>query len=602
MENNAWQRVDSQRRRSRGGESIARPQKPVAENKNHDIIVVNLPTTTTSRNLFALAGDNSRPVSVRMLRNKTTLAPLGCAVISCSNRRAAEALARKLDGSKLGRNRLRARSDLLRLGTVRVRCDLTRVHQLRPVLEQCGTLVEIQQRDDCFLATFSDGASAAAAQCVLDRSVVDSCALRVEHYEEEQDHRRDEAKEKRHMLIFPRADLGLAEAPEDIEALAPLGFECGGETWKVGVWGDVKLVCEMTGVRVAAFEYDLVVVVLGTGGYISGDSSLSVSLNSRNAVDTVKSTVQNCRLFLFKDDDDSPLRFVFEIQPRQQRDDDSCGSTTQVATERTAASSEDKESAFETDDDDLGKSAKHKNKLGLSLLRMWENGIETDCSIACDDGCDVVRAHRAVLAARSAFFHRHFVERKGSEKVFLNAEPSRIVRAVCCFAYADELVGSHADIIDHAPDIALLLDAASRYEIFGLAEYVSESLRPKLHFLEDQNITSDHASSVGVLEKLREDTKALQRHAAEADFDLAKYYLQHEQTPRIHAKVKANINAENLVDLFQLAAAIPSEPLKRDCLAYAKAHLQTVMAQQGFTNYLQSRSDLVFDLLSTINN
>lgn len=637
-----------------------------------------------------------------MLRNKTTLAPLGCAVVTCRSRSDADALAAKLDGHRVGRKTISATSELDHVDTICVSaldhsCRLPPINTLRPVFEQVGD-VDVAEDGDHVLATYANAAFAVAAEAVFDRSVVEGIAIRVRQSQRRYSQKVDDAiakmiKEEEvpcrdandsHSrghndaleLVWTARDASLqaASAPSaapvappsrrylakrrisvvvarsnltdapptkskdkrSLELLAPLPFQCGSEDWRLGVWADAVSVCEALRLPPPPPQKQVAVVVaidkVPPGRRVTATLTAFIESTeprrsplearlcrqddtsgrgpmlfaSEEAVVCLFDYEKALKLPYFKD---GRLRVSMQLGVVCGGDDDttdtaeSCGSTARVTSEQTPVSTDDRDSAFFDDfEDDL---KGHQSGLSAALLNMWENQVATDCSVTCADGV-TVRAHRAVLAARSGFFKEHFINRQGPADLHFNAEPSRIFKAMVCFAYSDTLLGRHAELLSDLDDAILLLDAASRFEVDGLADYVASHLSPSLDTLDayvDKAEKPLHPRSRAVLAKLAKSSKSLYHQIS--DPDLAKFYLlrhtKDDLTEHLEAKVADGIRSETLVDLFELACSLDSDKLRRACLRFAQKNIETVMAQPNFTKFLQSRKDLVFELLAYLD-
>ena len=564
-----------------------------------------------------VGGESAQPVSVRMLRNKTSLAPLGCAVVTCRSRADADLLAAKLDGHGVGRKTVRARADLDELGAVAVsphtsRAKLPAFEVLKPFLEQVGDLVGLDKvyASNTALATFGDGASAVAAVAVLDGAVVGGVAVRIE--------------ERRRTPPQPKAllEAGCCETPPSsrscvvfsdvmdertprLESLAPLSFEStSGEEWGLGVWRSAATVCKALGLAIDVSPRDVAVVATPRGGGRGSSSLVRATIEAPHrapleAVRRVDEVNGGALVFVFDGDkaaDYACKDKTLKVVMREDEIAESCGSTARVASERTPDSPE--ASVFFSADDD--------KTLGAALFKAWQDDVATDCAITCEDGV-VVKAHRVVLAARSAFFRQHFVDRDGAD-LLLNAEPSRLVEAFCCFAYADALVGRYADVLKDPRDAIALLDLAARYELDGLPEYLARRLNPALHDLAAKKPAKQpvHPPAARALDKLREDADVLCVKAAEEHPDLARFYLRTRPrdhlTPHLEAKATADLSPQNLAHVFDLAHALNSDTVRRACLDFAKQNIHTVMTQPAFTKLLHARKDLVFELLADLDN
>jgi len=284
------------------------------------------------------------------------------------------------------------------------------------------------------------------------------------------------------------------------------------------------------------------------------------------------------------------------------------------------------ESPPDDDDEDLA-AAFYPSEIGLGLLDLWEGKVGSDVTIECADGV-VLDAHATILAARSGYFYREFTAPGGEvTKAFLfNGEDSKVMAGVLCFVYGDALVDDHLDLLNDYGATAALLRAAKRLDIHGLAVWVEACLESTMDVAGLPALIDAlgpisappharpatpaeaalHAAPLAGLHSLR----AAARDFAEdvsAEPDVAAMLLA--AAPRdpdfratLEAALAATIKATSVAALLDLATKVDSEALRVACMAFSRNNLSKVMCDPAFSELLQRRSDLVFELLTALDD
>ena len=70
----------------------------------------------------------------------------------------------------------------------------------------------------------------------------------------------------------------------------------------------------------------------------------------------------------------------------------------------------------------------------------------------------------------------------------------------------------------------------------------------------------------------------------------------------LEAALAATIKATSVAALLDLATKVDSEALRVACMAFARNNLSKVMCDPAFSELLQRRSDLVFELLTALDD
>lgn len=558
----------------------------------HDVVLSRVPTRTALNTVLALARRSGRPVSARLVRNKKTLAPLGCAVVTCRSR----ADARELAANWSFKN-VKARCCDVR--TVLVSPPLP---GLRDLLEQVGDVLEWKVGDK--LEVTYDGPGALCALAVLDGAVFEGKVLKIE---------------EKPLSLLRRPKLRLQvndELPKDKDALTPQRFECAGEAWAAGAWPDARRLWDLLAVPKDSTSKQLVVLVLApVAAHATRTVTVDATLNGlalRGLVlardgkrlrlsEPVQVKRDDVLLCLFDRPSSGGISLVADLALTRLSNDDetSCDGSTERVTPGDDETS-GKGSNFDDDDDASSVLHKEPSPLGASLLRLFDT--QKYCDVTLVAAQDVkVEAHRVVLAARSGFFSRHFEANPSSTYLCLNAEPAPVIAALCCFAYADALVGRHAALLRHSKAVKALLDAAARYEVDGLADYVATSLdgNPLANIATMLELDAEPPRRPQVHDTCRAVCDQVQ------DPDLARHLLQlplndADLRARLEKQLCAALQPENVAVHFELAETLRSDRLRDACLAFAKDNIALVMAQPCFTQLLERRADLVFDLLAQL--
>jgi len=264
------------------------------------------------------------------------------------------------------------------------------------------------------------------------------------------------------------------------------------------------------------------------------------------------------------------------------------------------------------------------NALGASLLDLLKRAIGADVVIRTADGVEL-KAHASILAARCGFFRRHFRASAGRRFDF-NAEDAPTLRGLLCFAYGDCLVAPHTALLDDPAAIRKLLDAGRRLDVGGLAAYVEAYVEDNLglgnlaktldalgpvthaptHIPKTREERRLYNAPLVDLTAARATAKALATDYA-AEPEVAAHLLSaRPRDPALRAMLEARlataVTPANVASLLTLATTVDSEPLRAACMAFARKNLSQVMSDPQFAALLQARSDLVFELLTALDD
>ena len=70
----------------------------------------------------------------------------------------------------------------------------------------------------------------------------------------------------------------------------------------------------------------------------------------------------------------------------------------------------------------------------------------------------------------------------------------------------------------------------------------------------------------------------------------------------LEATLATTVSPQNVAALLELATSVESESLRVACMTFARNNLSKVMCDPDFSALLQNRSDLVFELLTALDD
>ncbi|KAJ8607553.1 hypothetical protein CTAYLR_009493 [Chrysophaeum taylorii] len=403
--------------------------------------------------------------------------------------------------------------------------------------------VELRLDHAGVVATFESAIDAVAAVAVLDGAVVEGSVIQLEQMP---------LAILKHVEIEEKGSSVVVRLPRSFWVATPDGGNVApraffGTTWGFGAFPDARPICARLGIEPPTAPRLAIVIRKG-----DADRRASVSIRRLKPTRRRIETHDNLLVCLFEPPNDAPRDLVVDI-------------------------------VLEKED--------------MSFANI-KSTTPTDATLYCADV--PVRVHRAVLAARSGFFRAHFVDRKAGDLHL--AEPQSRVLAMLAYMYGcDDLA------LEAREDALGLLDAAARYDVYGMAENIARCLfvpRPDTiaALIDLSQQRPAHPATQFYLDTLRRSCRDFLENDLRGDLDVAAFLLPRVDHPELKDMLRCTLTRDlqpsRLATILALADDLQDDALTRRSLAFAKDNIRAVMEDPSFTAFLQRRPDLVEHLLA----